>query len=271
MGIKKIIKLSALMAGLTHSVTAHSATVILDFTSYEQYKSVCSNSNCIYYDNWDNPIVSNYQFSIDTSSLVNTAFTDAYNNNPTYTETLSTSIYESSGNYPDYSSKSATVNQTYSQYESSGSIIGDMRISTGFNSDYQTTETVEQKYTGNLPPELAPGSTTATYYESGYTGLSWDNAIGATPSFTVFDEADLFSLYNSLIGEQFEMYFSAYTSACSEVDMYGNCIGTWTEGPSTYGNGYAILTAATVVPVPAAFWLFGSGLIGLFGIARRKK
>jgi len=25
------------------------------------------------------------------------------------------------------------------------------------------------------------------------------------------------------------------------------------------------------VPVPAAVWLFGSGLIGLIGIARRKK
>ncbi len=29
--------------------------------------------------------------------------------------------------------------------------------------------------------------------------------------------------------------------------------------------------AASVIPVPAAAWLFGSGLIGLFGIARRKK
>lgn len=28
---------------------------------------------------------------------------------------------------------------------------------------------------------------------------------------------------------------------------------------------------ATIVPVPAAAWLFGSGLIGLIGIARRKK
>ena len=29
--------------------------------------------------------------------------------------------------------------------------------------------------------------------------------------------------------------------------------------------------ATTVVPIPAAFWLFGSGLIGLMGIARRMK
>ena len=31
------------------------------------------------------------------------------------------------------------------------------------------------------------------------------------------------------------------------------------------------LVRSTVVPVPAAVWLFGSGLIGLIGVARRKK
>jgi hypothetical protein len=30
------------------------------------------------------------------------------------------------------------------------------------------------------------------------------------------------------------------------------------------------LTVTTVVPVPAAAWLFGSGLLGLVGVARRK-
>jgi len=28
---------------------------------------------------------------------------------------------------------------------------------------------------------------------------------------------------------------------------------------------------ASVVPIPATVWLFGSGLLGLVGIARRKK
>ena len=38
-------------------------------------------------------------------------------------------------------------------------------------------------------------------------------------------------------------------------------------------NGYIISTdiVNTAVPVPAAVWLFGSGLLGLVGIARRKK
>ena len=36
-------------------------------------------------------------------------------------------------------------------------------------------------------------------------------------------------------------------------------------------NGLIYVEYASAVPVPAAVWLFGSGLIGLIGIARRKK
>ena len=37
------------------------------------------------------------------------------------------------------------------------------------------------------------------------------------------------------------------------------------------GVSYLLYTDAAVVPVPAAAWLFGSGLLGLVGVARRKK
>ncbi|VAW54702.1 hypothetical protein MNBD_GAMMA06-552 [hydrothermal vent metagenome] len=43
----------------------------------------------------------------------------------------------------------------------------------------------------------------------------------------------------------------------------------WTFSASSL-NGYSMSIATTVVPVPAAVWLFGSGLLGLVGIARRK-
>jgi len=44
-------------------------------------------------------------------------------------------------------------------------------------------------------------------------------------------------------------------------------MGDWnlsSDGTLTYGD-------VSAVPVPAAVWLFGSGLVGLVGIARRKK
>ena len=36
-------------------------------------------------------------------------------------------------------------------------------------------------------------------------------------------------------------------------------------------EGSFLVRETTVVPIPAAFWLFGSGLLGLIGIARKKK
>jgi hypothetical protein len=43
-------------------------------------------------------------------------------------------------------------------------------------------------------------------------------------------------------------------------------------GDRTYAlNGSGFLTPVSAVPVPAAIWLFGSGLLGLVGIARRKR
>ncbi len=43
------------------------------------------------------------------------------------------------------------------------------------------------------------------------------------------------------------------------------------ESWATEVRTYATFTPAAVVPVPAAVWLFGSGLLGLIGIARRKE
>jgi hypothetical protein len=44
--------------------------------------------------------------------------------------------------------------------------------------------------------------------------------------------------------------------------------GPWT---SLTGTDFAFLIDTTAIPIPAAVWLFGSGLLGLIGIARRKK
>lgn len=42
-------------------------------------------------------------------------------------------------------------------------------------------------------------------------------------------------------------------------------------GANAYRSFGFSLTGTTVVPIPPALWLFGSGLLGLIGIARRKK
>jgi hypothetical protein len=44
-----------------------------------------------------------------------------------------------------------------------------------------------------------------------------------------------------------------------------------TSATSSRPDQLRVITAVSTVPVPAAVWLFGSGLLGLVGIARRKK
>ena len=39
---------------------------------------------------------------------------------------------------------------------------------------------------------------------------------------------------------------------------------------TSYVQTYSLILTPTTVPVPAAVWLFGSGLLGLIGVARRK-
>jgi hypothetical protein len=38
-----------------------------------------------------------------------------------------------------------------------------------------------------------------------------------------------------------------------------------------WDNSDRPLVGVSAIPVPAAAWLFGSGLLGLIGVARRKK
>lgn len=57
------------------------------------------------------------------------------------------------------------------------------------------------------------------------------------------------------------------------IDSDGDGIPGWKmfEGPlAGYSIGLNFNVPAPAVPVPAAAWLFGSGLLGLFGVARRK-
>ena len=64
------------------------------------------------------------------------------------------------------------------------------------------------------------------------------------------------------IGLQLQNNVSAYTTADGDI--------AWIEKKIT-GGSIDFSVATTVIPVPAAAWLFGSGLLGLVSVARRKK
>ena len=66
----------------------------------------------------------------------------------------------------------------------------------------------------------------------------------------------------------------------AEVDLAGTGVNSFSDFAVTLGQTTAETPVAlsmvgainsAVIPVPAAVWLFGSGLLGLVGVARRKK
>ena len=59
--------------------------------------------------------------------------------------------------------------------------------------------------------------------------------------------------------------------SCTAYNPEGYCADLISDyGQVRHTVGPASWTM-TIVPIPTAVWLFGSGLIGLIGIARRKK
>lgn len=92
------------------------------------------------------------------------------------------------------------------------------------------------------------------------TGGSWTPgnaaALGA-PTSGYSDGLGIFN-WDGVYGHSFEVWYTATVPSGASC-----CVGV----------KYLLHMAGTVqaVPVPAAAWLFGSGLLGLVGIARRKK
>ena len=69
-----------------------------------------------------------------------------------------------------------------------------------------------------------------------------------------------------LVGSNISSIQLAVGSANPSLDSYVDYL-SFTNAGDTQTWDFAVAT----VPVPAAVWLFGSGLLGLVGVARRKK
>jgi hypothetical protein len=64
---------------------------------------------------------------------------------------------------------------------------------------------------------------------------------------------------------------SFYHVGLSQVDYSSSVLSEMANVWNLDATGSLTYAAASTVPVPAAVWLFGSGLLGLVGVARRKK
>ena len=109
----------------------------------------------------------------------------------------------------------------------------------------------------------------ATGIFTGYTGFNSESADGNTTlgifALTI-NLADAFgSDFGTFNGVQLQITGDNGSLQAAAAAAAAGTGGGYDAAPSLIG------TTAAVIPVPAAVWLFGSGLIGLVGVARRKK
>ena len=110
------------------------------------------------------------------------------------------------------------------------------------------------------------GLGTLTVIDASNTSGTWSLTGGGTPLFFVDKYDGGYDIFTYMgpgtdpFSDSWDGTLRGSIGAQCEPDGAINCKAT-TSHISVYG----------VVPVPAAVWLFGSGLLGLVGIARRKK
>ncbi len=110
----------------------------------------------------------------------------------------------------------------------------------------------------------------------------WVGNIGSS-DLSGISAADLLNGPVGGFGTFTDILFNGTTNAPQTLSLTGTGNALLIGGQSNHSGGLgnpngsdndsfkiASLTATAVVPVPAAVWLFGSGLLGLVGVARRK-
>ncbi len=129
----------------------------------------------------------------------------------------------------------------------------------------------------NLIVSGSPGDVDGTYVRNGHTmTVSTDfNGFGYL-SFSNVRETPLSpvpNFGNFIILPLQQITFGVFADTSLPVgDFTADIEGIWGTGTAGGGSYSATITelSATVVPLPAAAWLLGSGCIGLFGMARRR-
>jgi hypothetical protein len=148
-----------------------------------------------------------------------------------------------------------------------------MSVSTSFYTSENKITDDEASYTGSLPEEFIPLLGAGQRRTDSYSDFSNNDYIGPDPRFLTPTTNVIEAYYLSQIGKDFNFYTYSSSVACTtEFSIYGWCEGREISSGNSYSNGYATLNSVEVVqtPIPTAAWLFGSALLGLAGIKRKK-
>lgn len=169
------------------------------------------------------------------------------------------------------------------EFNDATATAGDVRLTISA-SGLATGENVLQTYF-NLDPLLDPNNLSFTYIGASSTGPSFTGSSTGADSLKADGDGKYDFLFDFPSGSGFDAGESVVIDISSTETInafsfnflsapaggHGPFLAAAhiqnTTGAGTGGSGWI---APAPIPVPAAIWLFGSGLIGLAGVARRK-
>ena len=137
---------------------------------------------------------------------------------------------------------------------------------------------IQADKTGDALESWAPRVFTRSQWETGTVYFpDFDSPLWTAPDTTLLS-------WDNIFGAEYDRGFGYWTDGFGEVEQSPIAAGTTQDGflfysdtnlPISswmvYGADSIIATNNTVVPVPAAAWLFGSALLGLAGIGRKRR
>jgi hypothetical protein len=154
------------------------------------------------------------------------------------------------GNW-DVSTTTASGDASFAAYTVEWSVFGSPTGTTAYTSDNYSFTTTTSAYNAATRTLTVAGTLTNTTADYSCSGSAFFCG-GALPAFDL-------SLTLTFADDTLQAFS-------------GNLVGTNDDGAgSQYSYAWSFNGQAPEVPVPAAFWLFGSGIAGLAGFARSRK
>jgi len=222
---------------------------------------------------------------LDFDVDINQYFTDLSTSvdpdiNLSYSVFIDTSTIDTwSDTFPDGKSAAVTVfaSATYAEtqftdevYAAAQHSLGSEMTSTAIQREYSeagfnnpgTPETFQAIFLNtNAFSDIPSGPGLYTSYQR---GLQWQHILGEGDLVTEFTGVSFTDYMTSLVGDSGFYFTDSFIVSEIYEDNSGNTV-------DQYGySGVATLTGVSEVPVPAAAWLFGSGLLSLGVFARRR-
>jgi len=140
-----------------------------------------------------------------------------------------------------------------------------------------TTFTVDSSCTADTAGTLSAAGGTANGYNciGSELGHLFYNELGGTAGNNIHSSTDPDAALFSIDPSGLVLWSNTPDASNPNNNAYYYNFSNGEQGISYNGAGYSALAVRdgdiSAVPVPAAAWLFGSGLIGLAGVARRKE